>query len=97
MAILTLSLSCLPCGDVNITVVKEGKTKYELAKCADGGQHEDDCPPFCHCSCCANFSIHHQVSTVQHAYPSHSVRHAARYIESIRQVSIPVWQPPQLG
>ena len=96
MAVLILSLSCLPCGDVNISVVKEGKAKYELAKCADGDQHDDDCSPFCHCSCCASFSIHHQVAIAQPAYPSFVPLHATRYLESIRQVSIPVWQPPQL-
>jgi hypothetical protein len=96
MAVLVLSLSCLPCGDVNTLVQKEGKVKYELSKCDDGDRHEDDCSPFCHCSCCAGFSIHHQVAAVQQSFPPLNSIHAARYIETIREVSIPVWQPPQL-
>lgn len=97
MAILVLSLSCLPCGDVNIIVVKEGKAKNELSKCADGDKHEDDCSPFCHCSCCAGFSIHHQVAVLQQSCPPSASLHASRYIQMIREVSIPIWQPPQLG
>lgn len=97
MAALVLSLSCLPCGDVNILVQKEGKVKYQLLKCDDGGRHEDDCSPFCHCSCCAGFSIHHQVAFVQQSLPPLVATHATRYIETIREVSIPVWQPPRLS
>lgn len=97
MAILVLSLSCLPCGDVSNLVLKEGKAKYELSKCADGDQHEDDCSPFCHCSCCAGFSIYHQVAVIQQSCLPSAFLHATRYIETIREVSIPVWQPPQLG
>lgn len=96
MAVLVLSLSCLPCGDVETLVLKEGKAKYELSKCADGDEHEDDCSPFCHCSCCAGFSIHHQVAVIQQSCPQLAALHTSRYLETIREVSIPVWQPPQL-
>lgn len=97
MAVLVLSLSCLPCGDVNTIVVKEGKATYELSKCADGDKHEDDCSPFCHCSCCAGYSIHHQVAVLQQSCPPSASLHNSRYIQTIREVSIPIWQPPQLG
>ncbi len=97
MAVLVLSLSCLPCGDVNTIVVKEGKATYELSKCADGDKHEDDCSPFCHCSCCAGYSIHHQVAVLQQSCPPSAFLHNSRYIQTIREVSIPIWQPPQLG
>ena len=95
MAILVLSLSCLPCGDVEATVLKEGKATYELSKCSTDDEHEDNCSPFCHCSCCAGFSIHHQVAVLQQPWLLFAPTHVARYIESIREVSIPVWQPPQ--
>jgi hypothetical protein len=95
MAILVLSLSCMPCGDAQKVMVK--KATRELAQAPHTQEHEDYCSPFCHCACCAGFSINHQVAVLSQPWSPFAALHASRYIESIREVSIPVWQPPQLS
>jgi hypothetical protein len=34
---------------------------------------------------------------LQQSCPPSAFLHASRYIQTIREVSIPIWQPPQLG
>lgn len=60
-------------------------------------EHDDNCSPFCHCSCCAGFSINHQVATLQQPWPHTGGAHSTRYVVSISEAHIPVWQPPQLS
>ena len=96
LAILVLVLSCVPCKDTSFA--SKGDYAKHLTKTApDDDAHDDSCSPFCHCSCCASVSIQHQVTALQEPLPSFAVLHTPRYVASIREVSIPVWQPPKLG
>ena len=97
MAMLVLGLSFVPCRDTADPLVKE-VVKHKLsATMPDDDAHDDSCSPFCHCACCAGVSLEHGIAAVQQLLPPLVITHNARYIESIREISIPVWQPPQLG
>jgi len=96
LGFLVLVLSCVPCKDTSFA----DKSAYakQLTKTApDDDTHDDSCSPFCHCSCCASVSIEHHVAVVEDPLPAFAVLHTPRYIESIREISIPVWQPPKLS
>lgn len=97
MAFLVLALSVMPCADSQVLAGKEGTTT-ELTKTGKQQNNpiQDDCSPFCQCSCCAGFSINHfvaSVTTVQ--YLSDNPTNDFLPSEVI-EVSLPIWQPPQI-
>jgi len=61
--------------------------------------HEDIdlCSPFCQCSCCAGFSIiiAPTVIPLQAEFPTSRV-FTSHLPEDVIEISLPVWQPPQL-
>lgn len=95
LAVLILALSVLPCTDKN-SLGKSAKASIVKATHPQDNA-DDDCSPFCQCSCCANFSIHNQPSTsLAVPFPFQGAK-AAGYLSShLYSVSLPVWQPPQL-
>lgn len=96
MALLVLVLSCLPCADADAMP----DVKTELLKHSGPGhphQHEDLCSPFCHCSCCSTFSI----ITIPLLIPAPiqqpaGITYTAQVPDAVIEISLPVWQPPQL-
>ena len=99
MAFLVLALSCLPCADgdeqkaVSIINITSGLAQNQQ----DGDDHEEACSPFCHCICCAAFSVNHIIPLAIIPIPQSSINHSAFYISAIAEFSIPIWQPPQLS
>ena len=86
----------MPCADI-----KGAGNTTELIKSAQDQQNSqhsdaDACSPFCTCSCCAsvNFKMPHiAVTKVAFGSPSKD----ATFISSeIVDISLPIWQPPQL-
>lgn len=97
MAVLVLALSVLPCADRNVTGKSVGKTMIVKAAHPQEDSGDDDCSPFCQCSCCANFSIHCQPSAaLAIVVPPQEVQTAGYPSSDILNVSLPIWQPPQL-
>ena len=96
MAFLVLALSVMPCGDAN--AASEGKSKTELGKShnEDDNSQQDDCSPFCTCTCCAGFSINHFIASLTPIPPYESTAAAAHLPASVLDVALPIWQPPQL-
>lgn len=101
LSILILILSCLPCADVDcMTIVQPNIQKAENN--ASREQHEnhgnvDLCSPFCHCTCCATYTVINNVVSIPERIdvavcPIFTVYLSADLIE----ISLPVWQPPQL-
>ncbi len=98
MAILVIVLSGIPCKDFP-SAVKAGKDKMEFSQCSgkQAMDHPDACSPFCQCACCAGFSVYHQVAEVNACLPVYNVQHILAYNASVVRISLPVWEPPQLG
>lgn len=98
MAVLIFILSCLPCADVDAMPLSLVKTEVSRSP-QHNNQHDgkDLCSPFCHCSCCSTYSvvnipllipvlIEQPICIV---YTGHSS-------DALIEISLPVWQPPQL-
>jgi len=91
-----LTLPVLPCADENF-MVKASETKISLHDHQQEGDHHDDaCSPFCHCTCCAVFSVNHYSADA-----SLLIIQCRSYISFVPgdlfQYASPVWQPPQIG
>jgi hypothetical protein len=100
MAIIVLVLSCMPCMDegVDMKVIKD---KKELSKShnqqEEDEDHSDACSPFCTCSCCSGFSPVYSFAAIATLFPACSTNYCSLYISSVIEISLPVWQPPQLA
>ncbi len=96
MAFLVLALNVMPCADG--AAIHDGKAKSEIAKTTDPQNHNDAdaCSPFCHCSCCAGFSINHFIASVIIIPPYGSNSSCSFLPADIIEVALPIWQPPQI-
>jgi len=70
-----------------------------LSKAHDQQQHDDSdaCSPFCTCNCCAGFAfivIPYQIESVVKPVVE---KNAIQLPSSLSEISLPIWQPPQLG
>ncbi|RYZ56537.1 MAG: hypothetical protein EOP49_00110 [Sphingobacteriales bacterium] len=97
MAFLVLSLSMMPCADIELS----GKcdASYAQVKATERHQDEpaDNCSPFCQCSCCAGFFVNNAPAIVS-AHPVLPTVAVFPHPGSlVLDRSLPVWQPPQLG
>ncbi|WP_127132743.1 DUF6660 family protein [Pseudoflavitalea rhizosphaerae] len=94
VAVLVVLLGFVPCADtVNTDTARSNAIVQSDEHEHDHGEY---CSPFCHCSCCTTISIPHQVQEIILAVESFSHPNASPYTASVLEVSIPVWQPPQL-
>lgn len=98
MAILILVLSCLPCADTEAMSLSIVKTEVSQSS-REHKEHKgnDICSPFCHCSCCSTYSV---VNTpllvpILVQQPERNI-YTAHISEALVEISLPVWQPPQL-
>jgi len=98
LASIVLFLSFIPCADHEFGQ-RNGKAKAELVKNNKGGNEKcnDSCSPFCHCSCCASFSYDHPVIETVSMIRQPDAHNPSRNIAIIMEVSLPIWQPPQLS
>ena len=98
MSLVLLGITCLPCDDSGFARA-QSKAQTEIDKHDDqrsGQEHNDNCPPFCHCTCCASFSLNHLVTEIVPINPCHTTNYTSQYTGSVIEISLPVWQPPQL-
>jgi hypothetical protein len=97
MALLVLVLGVLPCAD-NAYAMKAGNVKTEITKAADqyNDAHEDACSPFCICSCCAGFSIIYPLTKLEFAALPTKPVYTSLLAAPVFEISLPIWQPPQL-
>jgi hypothetical protein len=95
LATMVLWFSLMPCNDVDCA----GGSRAQLASSSQhnpDNQHEDACSPFCTCACCANVSFKMPQTAVLKAPFPISSKNAIYISTEIVDVSLPIWQPPQL-
>jgi hypothetical protein len=99
MAFLVLALPVLPCADDG-SAPDADKAKTEIVK-QQGHQeeqeHNDTCSPFCHCTCCAGFSINHFFTAVSPLVHIDSKSYISYLPENIIKISYSIWQPPKIS
>jgi hypothetical protein len=99
MASLMLVLSILPCADEGIDM-KEEKVKTEITSQhsqQEDQEHNDACSPFCHCTCCAGFSINHPFAAESSLILIDNKFYTSYLPENLIKFSSPVWQPPKIS
>ena len=98
LAFIVLALSCLPCAD-EAYAMNGGNTKADIVKTSNqqnDQDHEDACSPFCHCTCCAGFSINHIFGSVSLINFQPGQNFTSFLPADTIEISLPIWQPPQL-
>lgn len=87
----------MPCAD--ISAMNDSNAKTELKKASQHhhqNQQRDACSPFCHCTCCAGFTVSHfplQFTII----PIAASKQKSSFLPSaVIDITLPVWQPPQL-
>lgn len=98
LAFIILGLSCFPCADAAATVAN--KIQSELVvnhnDASSDENHDDICPPFCHCSCCPGFSIIHIPASLNCIEFNPAKKFKSYLPDNLLQISLPIWQPPRL-
>lgn len=96
MAFLVLALSVMPCADAG-AAIKDGKTKSAITKTMQQDHNDNDaCSPFCHCACCAGFSINHLVASVALTQFNINSPKSSFLPSEVIEVVLPIWQPPKV-
>jgi hypothetical protein len=99
MALLMLVLPALPCED-DAETADARKAKIEMAK-QDNHQeepeHGDSCSPFCHCTCCAGFSINHFFAASSFTVFFDGKSYTSYLPVNIIEVSYSIWEPPKIS
>ena len=97
-AIYLLSLSCMPCGDVNECNDKVAQT---ISATTNHQQHKhtsEACTPFCTCSCCAAFAYYQPFAKPAMLKPQMKSEKYPAYNDSfLSQGFSAIWQPPKIG
>lgn len=97
MAMLILGLSVLPCRDDAF----KDHAKYSMLEVShneDGHNegHADNCSPLCICSCCSVVTVYNTPILIELPNFENRIEHVSCYSGALINISLPVWQPPQL-
>ena len=86
----------VPCSDVSIM---EGNAKYNAVKSTTDNHRNktDECSPFCSCACCSLLTLAQTLTVIAFHPPIHPPVYTEYRQGEFINVSIPIWQPPQLG
>ena len=97
LSFLMIGLSVLPCPDEDF-MCETGKTESGIHKEQDRQQdHENACSPFCHCTCCAGFSITHIFPALTSLIQANTLLYPSYLQGNLIEYSSSVWQPPKIG
>jgi uncharacterized protein DUF6660 len=96
MAFLVLALSVVPCADINASITDHAKTEITKSTQQKGDPQQDDCSPFCHCTCCASFSVNNHLPTVNSPGLLSLTDFSSFLPDNLIERSLPVWQPPKI-
>lgn len=96
MAFLALALSFVPCDDIAQLNEIHNENQFSNSNHQHSHSQQDSCSPFCHCCCCSSLSF---IQKINFVYPSQILEQVkTKHLTSqVFEITIPVWQPPQLG
>lgn len=97
MAVLVLVLSCMPCTDGAYGLNDpKANSAFSTSQNQQEESHPDDCSPFCTCNCCASFAIISYYYQIGSLHITSVEKKAVHLPVSLSEISLPIWQPPQL-
>lgn len=95
-ALYVAALAVMPCGDNEDCT--QSKLQIELADDHSEHEHESEmCTPFCICSCCGTSLQVANIFNFEIVTAVTSKPLPTSYTDSIQEISLSIWQPPQLG
>lgn len=97
MSFLILAMSCMPCMDASASIDNETKTVVSAASHQSFPKDSDNCSPFCICKCCSGFVVITLSTQISYLKPLLIQKKPLYLSEKISSISLPIWQPPQLG
>jgi hypothetical protein len=88
----------MPCTD-GAYGINDHKANITFSQSQDQQEdsHTDECSPFCACNCCAGFAIISYSYQIGLLYFPSIEKNTAHLPVCISEISLPIWQPPQLG
>ncbi len=97
MALIVLALSCMPCMD-EASAMSNDKAKAQISKSNSPEEHNDidNCSPFCACNCCSGFTFVITTHQIENPILPSSEKASSFLPAEIINISLPIWQPPQL-
>jgi hypothetical protein len=95
MAILVLVMSVMPCAD-DANAMCKAKTEFKEASHQQDNPTSKVCSPFCQCSCCFGFTISHFPSSFTVITATVNKQISSFLPSEVIDITLPVWQPPQL-
>lgn len=98
LTILLFALNFIPCRDAVATAATNEHTSIEQpGSHNESNDHTDDsCSPLCICSCCSLASMPSTAIVVETIVGSVHPVLASIYTDQLLDISLPIWQPPQL-
>lgn len=98
LTILLFALNFIPCRDAVAANTKSSHSAVELpGSHNDSKDHDDDsCSPLCICSCCSLASMPSTTIVVETLDEKAHPVPASVYTSQLLDISLPIWQPPQL-
>ena len=99
LAIMVLALNGMPCMDEPY-VIDQAKENAIISVSHNSHDHNDSdaCSPFCTCSCCSSgFTFLSSTLLNQHTIFAPAKMYASYLPSTIIEISLPIWQPPQLS
>jgi hypothetical protein len=87
----------MPCADEVFSIKTGNSNATELtnAPCQSESGHADDCSPFCHCTCCAGFSVIQTLVSFSHGKTYEAISYNSFIASSTVEIAYPIWQPPK--
>lgn len=98
LTMLLFALNFIPCRDAVATSATNECTSIELpGSHNESKDHTDDnCSPLCICSCCSVAPLPSPSIVVETIVGSVHPVLASIYTDQLLDISLPIWQPPQL-
>ncbi len=96
LMLLILAMNFKPCAD-EIFIDTSEVVHTVIEKTADHqSTGADDCSPFCYCACCSVRSFSAKETVVTIFLPQIKIQEPNFLLGHVHQISLSIWQPPQL-
>lgn len=96
MAFIVLAISAMPCAD-GVIAMSKAKTEIQKTNHQQNDHPTKDCSPFCSCSCCTGSPIPQHLSELIFIKPEFIRSYNSFYSSPIKEISLSIWQPPQMA
>ena len=96
MALIVCFASVMPCADSVGALNKNRSVVMSSTQNRSTPRDIDLCSPFCICSCCAGFTYAPNLCQIVWVKPIVSNNKLHFINADISNISLPIWQPPQL-